>query len=106
MNELGLGPEGKTKPIRHGITTFAAFFIAGLVPLTPFFIPLFRVSVLFEVSILFTVVALFCLGALRSLVTPLSWFRGGIEILFVGSLAAGAAYFIGVLLREFFRIVA
>ena len=37
MNELGLGPEDKTKPLRHGVTMFGSFFIAGLVPLIPFF---------------------------------------------------------------------
>lgn len=100
MNELGLAPEGKTNPFKHGSVTFASFLIAGLIPLIPFFLPVFPKEQLFPVSILFTGIALFLVGAFRSLVSPVSWPKGGLEILLIGSVAAAAAYIVGAFLRN------
>jgi hypothetical protein len=45
--------------------------------------------------------ALFSVGAARSLVTGLSPFRSGVEMLLVGALAAIAAYLIGAFASAF-----
>jgi len=46
-----------------------------------------------------TAATLFGLGAARSLVTGVGWFRGGMEMLVVGGAAAAVAYAVGAVLR-------
>ncbi len=98
--ELGIVEDKDANPAKHGLVTFCSFFVAGFVPLLPFVLPLGSGAPL-PLSILFTGVALFSVGALRSLVYPKGWIRGGLEILFVGSIAASTAYLIGYLLEKF-----
>lgn len=98
--ELGIVEDKNYRPFMDGIATFGSFFIAGLIPLLPFILPLMR-SISFPLSIFFTGIALFGVGALRSFVYPKSWIRGGFEILLVGSVAATSAYLIGLFLEKF-----
>ena len=80
-------------PLRHGLVTFAAFVVAGAVPLLSYFVE-FGASE-FSVSIVMTLVALFAVGAARALVTNERWFVAGAEMLAVGAVAAGVAYGVG-----------
>ncbi len=98
-HELGIKINPHEVPAKHGLATFISFFVAGFVPLIPFVAPFFPHEALFPFSTLFTGVALFSVGALRSLVNPVSWVKGGFEILIVGSVAAITAYGVGVLLH-------
>jgi VIT1/CCC1 family predicted Fe2+/Mn2+ transporter len=79
---------------RHGSVTWAAFIVAGLIPLAPFFV---RGSIgpEFELSLTLTVSGLFAIGATRTLITRQPWWRSGLEMLAVGSLAGGAAFAAG-----------
>jgi vacuolar iron transporter family protein len=90
--ELGL-PEDVSSPARHGFATFWAFTIAGAIPLTPYLTRL--PGSLFEISAIAAAMALFATGALRVFVTGVNWFRGGLEMLAVGSAAAVVAYAAG-----------
>ena len=92
-DELGIIESAKEDPRKHGVVTFGAFIVAGIVPLLPFVIP--NMPYTFLVSVLLGGVALFGAGALRTLITTVSLVRGGIEVLLVGSSAAIAAYFVG-----------
>ena len=99
--ELGLMEEEKT-PVLSGIATFAAFLIAGFIPLLIFVLKLFIPSITintFQTSIFLTGLALFVVGAMRSLVTKISWIRSGLEMLFIGGLTAVVAYGVGYFLR-------
>jgi VIT1/CCC1 family predicted Fe2+/Mn2+ transporter len=51
------------------------------------------------VSIGLSAVALFGLGAAKVMVTELNLLRSGLEMLFVGGLAAVVAYVVGALLK-------
>ena len=51
----------------------------------------------FPVAIALTLSTLFAVGASRAFVTRLGWVRSGLEMLFVGALAAAVAYSIGAL---------
>lgn len=85
-------------PLRHGTATAAAFIIAGSVPLVPYVaVP---AQARFTVAVLATLVTLFVVGALRSTVTKLRWWRAGLEMLGVGALAAAVSYFVGWLLGK------
>lgn len=83
-------------PLRHGLATFAAFLVAGVVPLLAYLLP--AAGDRFAVAILLTLTTLFAVGATRTLILRKGWFRSGIEMLVVGAAAAVVAYGIGALL--------
>ena len=70
------------------------FVIAGMVPLVAYLVPL-PDDMRFPVAITLTLSTLFAVGASRAFVTRLGWVRSGLEMLFVGALAAAVAYSIG-----------
>lgn len=94
----GTVSEGRLHALGHGAAIFLAFVAAGSVPLLPFLF--LRDGPMFAVSCVGTAIALFAVGSLRTLVTRARWFVSGLEMLLVGSAAAGAAYLIGYLLRQ------
>ena len=79
---------------RHGAATVVGFVIAGMVPLVAYLVPL-PDDMRFPVAITLTLSTLFAVGASRAFVTRLGWVRSGLEMLFVGALAAAVAYSIG-----------
>jgi len=93
--EYGLAAEVRS-PWHAAIATFLAFVVCGLVPLLPY---LFGSSSSFLVSCILTGATFFLIGSLKSLWSTSGWLRSGLETLFVGGLAAGIAYAVGVLLK-------
>lgn len=93
IEELGIIEGEDGSPIAHGGMTFLAFFIAGSMPLLQYVFGIRGDQ--FVISIIATGVSLFIVGALRSLVTRRSWFKSGLEMLGIGTLAAVAAYGVG-----------
>lgn len=101
VDELGLLKE-KRNPLLNAVATFGAFLIAGTVPLLVYLIGLaipIAPDSAFIICIVLTGVALFGLGAAKVLITAQNPFRSGLEMFLVGSLAAGVAYGVGVLLQ-------
>ena len=94
--EYGLPAEIRS-PWRAAFATFAAFVVCGLVPLLPF---LFTSRSTFLISCIMTGVTFFLIGSFKSRWSTTSWLRSGLETLFVGALAAGLAYGVGVLLKD------
>ncbi|HNQ17360.1 MAG TPA: VIT1/CCC1 transporter family protein [Candidatus Woesebacteria bacterium] len=87
-----------------GLITFVAFVIAGSLPLLPYIansigLPV-AASMQFPLSIFTTASALFCVGALRTVFTKCSVWRGGLEMLGIGAIAAVAAYVFGALVEK------
>jgi VIT1/CCC1 family predicted Fe2+/Mn2+ transporter len=84
--------------------TFVAFILAGSLPLLPYAIELFAHIDLgvsqFQLSIISTLCALFLVGSLRSIFDKSNWLRSGIEMLGVGSIAAGVAYLLGAVIEK------
>ncbi len=73
-----------------GIIMLGSYFVAGLVPLTPYF--LYPTHEAFIFSIVFSLLALFGLGLLSAHWSKTSYWRQGFEMLFIG----GAAIVLGV----------
>lgn len=92
VDELEIIDKFETSPLNHGIATFISFAIAGILPLIPY---LFGMRYAWQFSIAMTGVALFVVGLSRTFITKKSWLVGGIEMLFVGTIAAAAAYGVG-----------
>lgn len=82
--------------MRHGTATFVGFVIPGAVPLVAFLLPIAPAQQ-FPVAAVLTLLTLFVVGAGRALASDLRWWRGGVEMLLVGALAAGVAYAVGLL---------
>jgi VIT1/CCC1 family predicted Fe2+/Mn2+ transporter/nucleotide-binding universal stress UspA family protein len=85
-------------PARHAVATFAAFVIAGMLPLISY-IFVHGVDPFF-LAVALTMTAQFLLGAARSLVTELPWWRAGAEMLAVGTVAAAVAFGVGAAARR------
>jgi VIT1/CCC1 family predicted Fe2+/Mn2+ transporter len=101
IDELGLLPDEKS-PLTSALATFLSFVVAGSVPLVIYLAGLVLpvpAGVAFPVSIGLSAVALFGLGAAKVMVTELNLLRSGLEMLFVGGLAAVVAYVVGALLK-------
>ena len=84
-------PEEEAQPARHALATFAAFVVAGAVPLLPYVIPSLPVD-RFLLSLALTLLALFGVGALRAGITNVRWWRAGLEMLGLGAVVAAVAY--------------
>lgn len=94
--ELGISEDSDgQQPIKKGLVTFTAFVLAGSVPLVPFLIPGVPNPAL--VATFTAGLELFIIGALRTMTSPISWLKGGLEMLLVGSVAGGIAYGVGYL---------
>jgi VIT1/CCC1 family predicted Fe2+/Mn2+ transporter len=101
VQELGLLPDDR-QPVLSAVATFAAFLLAGAIPLLTYLAGLFvaiEPETAFALSIALSGLALFALGAAKVLITERSWWRSGLEMLVVGGLAAGVAYLVGFLLQ-------
>lgn len=86
-------PAREPFPVRHALATVLAFVVAGGVPLLPY--AMIPAGHRFALAAAMTLVELFAVGALRSLVTDLRWWRAGLEVLCVGAAAAGVSYAVG-----------
>lgn len=101
-DELGMEPpdeDSKFDYLRSGLYCFTSFLICGSVPLIGYvaFMPLTNdQDVLFTISCALTMCTLFILGALKSRFTLHTWWRSGLEVLFVGGACAATAYAIGM----------
>ena len=91
--EYGLGVVDP-HPMRAALATFAAFLIAGMVPLLPF---VFALSNAFTVSAILTMGVFFAIGAFKSKWSLDPWWRSGFETFLIGGAAAGIAYGVGTL---------
>jgi vacuolar iron transporter family protein len=81
----------------HGLATFGAFVVAGVVPLAAYLLPV-PGEARFPLTSLLALATLFGVGAARAFVTRRRWWRDGLEMLLVGFLAAAVAYGVGDLL--------
>lgn len=93
--EYGLAADVRS-PWTAAFSTFIAFLVCGLIPLLPY---LFSSRSSFLVSCIMTGVTFFLIGSFKSRWSTTSWLRSALETLFVGALAAGLAYAVGVLLK-------
>lgn len=89
-------PEEEAFPFRHAGATFAAFVVAGVVPLTPYLVPAWTVD-RFASSVALTLLAMFAVGASRAWIADVRWWRAGCEMLGLGASVAAIAYGCGAL---------
>lgn len=94
-DEYGLA-RNDPDPMRAALATFAAFLMAGAIPLIPF---IFRLEHAFAIAIFATLLTFFLIGTAKSHWSLAKWWRSGLETLFIGATAALLAYSVGGLFR-------
>ena len=95
QDAAGADPGVRSRSATHdGLATFAAFVIAGALPLFPFIFP-GAAAHAFVVSSVATAAALFLVGSARALVIPKHAALAGFEMLVVGGVAAALAFLFG-----------
>ncbi|MGB3245066.1 MAG: VIT1/CCC1 transporter family protein [Sulfitobacter sp.] len=92
-DEYGLARD-EPEPLRAAVATFAAFLIAGAVPLLPFVL---GIEQAFKTSIFATLLTFFLIGAAKSRWSLAKWWRSGSETLLIGGVAALLAFGVGTL---------
>ena len=105
LHETATRSPEENRPIYEGAFTFAAFGIAGAVPLLPYLLDALlqlnlSLEMRFQTSALMSAVTLFLLGSGKVRMTGKNLLRSGVEMLLVGGLAGAVAYGIGMLLRN------
>jgi len=90
-------PQEEARPWRHAGATFAAFVVAGSVPLVPYVMPAFRDHE-FGWSVVSTFASLFAVGAARTMVTVDRWWIAGLEMLMLGAIVTATAYAAGAVI--------
>jgi len=92
-----------TEAAWHGLVTFAGFVAAGLLPLLAYLLPI-PDEVRFPAACTVAAGALFTIGAGRALFSDRSWSAAGIEMLVLGTVAAGVAYGVGAIAAALVRL--
>lgn len=101
--ELGL-PLAGPSPVRAGLSTFAAFVAAGLVPLLPFLTRGIGDAQRFLASAVMTGLVFFLVGMLKGRALERPALRAGLEMLAIGGGAAVVAYAAGAALHRAFAV--
>jgi len=83
-------------PMRAALATFAAFLVAGMVPLMPFLLGL---ADAFAVSATLTMAMFFAIGVWKSRWSLQAWWRSGLETFGIGGVAASIAFVVGTLFQ-------
>lgn len=96
-DEYGL-TENLRDPLKSALATFLAFLACGAVPLLPYVF--LDQETAFTVAAAMTLVVFFAIGSMKSIWSLAAWWRSGLETLLIGSAAAGVAYAIGYVLRD------
>jgi len=100
LEEHGLSRGQTSKPLLHGVATFAGFVFFGSIPLLSYFFSV-PPDMRFTVAVFSAGLALLFVGLTRSYVTRERLIRGAAEILIMGTITAIIAYGVGVALRGF-----
>lgn len=95
--ELGLEAPDPARAGRSAGTIAGSYIVGGLVPLAPYIV-MNSVMPALEVSVGVTLLALFVFGSIKGHYTGVKPWRGGLQTVLVGGVAAAAAFFIARLI--------
>lgn len=91
--ELGLEEPDPSRAGRSAGTIAGSYIVGGLIPLAPYIV-MHSIQPALWVSVGVTLSALFVFGAIKGHYTGVKPWRGGLQTVLVGGLAAAAAFFI------------
>ena len=102
--ELGLQKK-PVNPLRSAAVTFLAFVGVGAVPLLPYFFASLDITVKFGASIMLAAAMFYGIGMIKGLVLDRPPLLSGLGTLFTGAAAAGLAFAVGHILRQFYEVL-
>ena len=91
--ELGISPEITSNPFKDALTMGAAFVIAAMVPILPYFFLDKTTAIIASAAV--TLTGLFALGIWKGRLVKKSPWRQGLEVLVIGAVAALLSFGIG-----------
>jgi VIT1/CCC1 family predicted Fe2+/Mn2+ transporter len=95
--ELGILEESFDNPVTVGFLMAGAFVAGGIPPLLPY-LAIEDVLLALKVAVAVSLVFLYAIGVGKTVLTKQSWLRSGMEVMLLGSLAAGVGFGIGKLI--------
>lgn len=93
VHELAVMPVEDHHPVRNGIVMFFSYVIGGMTPLVPYL--LFPITYALPLSIIITLVGLFFVGVGTTKFTKRKWWKAGLEMFGLASIAALIGYVVG-----------
>ena len=91
--ELGISPEITSNAFKDALTMGAAFVVAAMIPILPYFFLSKTMAITASVAV--TLAGLFALGIWKGRVVKKSKWRQGLEVLLIGAVAAALSFGIG-----------
>ena len=93
-DELGIVDENFDNPLRVGMLMGISFIIGGLPLIFPYIFISNSLNAL-KVTIAIAITVLFGIGVGKTILTKTSWWKSSLEVVVLGSLAAGIGYILG-----------
>lgn len=101
--------DDKKEPKDTAFTTFVAFNILGLIPLSPFIV-IYTIGITsissnnaFILSTIFTAISFFLIGIIKGRIVKISSIKSGLHTLVIGGIASMVAYTIGYILSIYVK---
>ncbi len=96
--ELGLDKPDPRRARKSALNIGVSYIVGGIIPLSPYFFISDSKEAL-KLSIIATLICLFIFGYFKSKITGVPALSGALKVMFIGALAAGAAYGIAMLIK-------
>jgi VIT1/CCC1 family predicted Fe2+/Mn2+ transporter len=94
--EVGLTSEESWPPTKAALFTGLTFAVVSLIPVLPF--AFLEVNPAVITAAIASIGCLFVVGASKAIFSRKSWFRSGVEMMLIGTLASVATYLIGLVI--------
>jgi vacuolar iron transporter family protein len=96
-HELHLDEPDPKRATKSAFNIGMSYVVGGLVPLSPYFFISNSIEAL-KISVVVTLICLFIFGYFKSKITGIAPIKGGLRVMLIGAVAAGAAFFIAKLI--------
>ena len=97
-HELGLDKPDEKRARKSAFNIGLSYVVGGMVPLSPYFF-IKNTSESLQVSAVITLFCLFVFGYFKAKMTGINPLIGGLKVMFIGAIAAGAAFSIAKLIQ-------
>lgn len=97
-HELGLDKPDEQRARKSAFNIGLSYVVGGMVPLAPYFFIDDTIEGL-KYSAIITLICLFIFGYFKAKMTGIHPFTGGLKVMFIGAIAAGAAFGIAKLIQ-------
>jgi predicted membrane protein (TIGR00267 family) len=97
-HELHLDEPDPKRASKSAFNIGVSYIVGGFVPLSPYFIIHNSIDAL-KISVIVTLICLFIFGFFKSKLTGVNPLKGGLKVMLIGAIAAGAAFSIAKLIE-------